>query len=151
MKKIKISSLNLAQQTWFQNGFNDMWIPKSVQSLENINDPRLWTLGVLTTGGVIDTTSSSFMSTKNGVKIPVIQGILSYNSALPISTNPHIIICEYSSADVLLNRKYQFLPTETITLNTNTNYIRVSIGAGNNIPSDANRAAIYGLRFSITK
>lgn len=150
MKKIKISEIDLAQQNWFQKGYNDMWTGKVVVSLENINDPRLWTLGILAITGQLDTNSTTFVSTKDGVKIPVNQGILKYTSALQITSTPHIIICEYSSSNVLLNRKYNFLPTEAINLNSDTAYIRVSIGSGNNIPSDANRAAIYGLRFSIT-
>ena len=150
MKKIKISSINLAQQTWFQNGFNNMWIPKAVQSLENICDPRLWTIGILTTNGLLDHTITSFMSTKDGIKIPVTGGKLSYTSIFPADSYPHIVVCEYNSDNVLLNRKYQLLQTESITLNANTTYIRVSIGSGFGIPTDANRASIYGLRFNIS-
>lgn len=150
MKKVKISSINLAQQTWFKNGFNDMWIPNAVQSLENICDPRLWIGGVIINMNGVFEVVDTFASTKQNVKIPVLQGTLTYTSNLPVN-NTRIVVCEYSSSNVLLNRKYDFLKTESILLNINTSYIRVSIGGSLSVsPGSVNLASIYGLRFNIS-
>lgn len=151
MKKIKISNISLDQQTWFKNGFNKLYVGRAPYGISNINDPRLWTIGNWMPSGLLDTSVETFVSINNGINIPVIPGRkLTYESDIDFAGLLDLVYCEFSSSGTLVVRKYGLLKTETMTINANTSFIRISIGGVNSpFPLDLNLPSRVGLRFKI--